>query len=183
MTTETQPTIPQAAPPAPQPPAVTPRTLPSGAAATLRAGTGADLAIARKMAETEDDVPFALISILVKVDGAELDVAAALKLDMFDVIDLMSELGLNAEPEGDKLPSGKPFAVRRGIGEDLRAAQRLMGPNDDPDLVMACVLSTVDGAKILPDDLAAMPLADVLVLSKAVQKQVGPTRAPSTSPS
>lgn len=156
--------------------------LPSGAVATLRAGTGADLVQARKMIEQPDDLPFALLTRLLTVDGAELDLAGVKNLDMFDGFAIAEAANLSPTTEAERLPSGLAYTVRNGKFGDVQAAQRMVDERCDLDLCLIAVLATVDGEKLLPDDVAAMPLADALVLTKVVES-LGPTRAPSRSPS
>lgn len=157
-------------------------TLPSGATATLRPGTGADLAQARKMVEQPDDLSFALLALLLTVNGAELDLAGVKDLDMFDGFQIAEAAGLNPASSPDTLPSGKAYVIRQPKFGDVQAAQRQVDAFCDLEMCLVAVLVTIDGERLLPTDVAELPLADALVLSKAVES-LGPTPAPSKSPS
>lgn len=63
-------------------------TLPSGKKALLKPGKGRDLLKAQRMANDPSEIPYALISILVTVDGEELDVDQVLDMDLSDVLKL-----------------------------------------------------------------------------------------------
>lgn len=161
--------------------------LPSGAVATLRAGFGADLVQARKMlgaidGAQPDDLSFAILTLLLKVDGQELDLDGVKSLDMYDGLTIAEAAKLAPEVSPDTLPSGGTYALRKAKFGDLQAAQRLVDERCDLDLCLIAVLATFDGERLPPDELAAMDLTDVLMLTKVVEG-LGPTRAPSRSPS
>lgn len=156
-------------------------TLPSGATATIRKGQGRDLRIAKKMCEVPDEVGYALIAVLARVDGQELDLDGVLELPLGDTLTLQNIVTPDPAEPG-QLPSGKPYQVKAGKGRDLLKAQRLAGGDGDVDFALIAALVTVDGEALYPDLLLDMDLADVVTLQKAVQGTV-PTQALSTSPS
>lgn len=157
-------------------------TLPSGRSATLRRGYGRDFKTAQKMVGDQGDLSFALIAILAKVENQEIDVEAALDLDLADVISLNQRInGMPAAGPG-KLPSGRSYVMRSGKGRDLQKAQRLANDQSEVAFGLITTLTTIDGESLFPDALLDMDLPDLMHLITEVQTHV-PTQALSTSPS
>ncbi len=68
------------------------------------------------------------------------------------------------------LPSGRKAELRAGIGRDLMRAQRAAQSGEPAAIVFALIaeLATIDGRRIVYEDVLAMDLADVLVLQEEV---------------
>lgn len=68
-------------------------TLPSGRIAVIKRGMGRQLREAQRLASDPNDIPYYLITLLVQVDGKELDIDAVLDdLEVADVIALTQEV-------------------------------------------------------------------------------------------
>lgn len=159
------------------------KKLPSGKSYVLRKGYGRDLKLAQKIAGDDgDDVTFALIAILVKIDGEELDLDAALDLDLPDVMALNEAITGKASKTPGKLPSGKSYAIKKGKGRDLKKAQRLANEPNEVGFGLVSVLATIDGEELHVDQVLDLELPDVMQLMGEVTGKV-PIQAPSASPS
>ncbi len=69
------------------------------------------------------------------------------------------------------LPSGRTAALRMGRGRDLINAHRAVAANPEPiaiSFALIAELATVEGRKIVYEDLMTMELSDVLVLESEI---------------
>ena len=62
------------------------------------------------------------------------------------------------------LPSGKIAQIRKGKGRDIVNAQRITSESSEVTLALVSELTTIDGNKLLFEDLLEMDLEDVCVL-------------------
>ncbi|MGA6973698.1 MAG: phage tail assembly protein [Candidatus Binatus sp.] len=75
-----------------------------------------------------------------------------------------------AETRTIELPSGSRAEVRKGHGRDLMRAQRAAAGGDASAVVFALIaeLASVDGRKIVYEEVLEMDLADVMALQAEV---------------
>lgn len=69
------------------------------------------------------------------------------------------------------LPSGRTATLRTGRGRDLVNAHRAVASNPEPiaiSFALIAELATIDGRKIVYEDLLTMDLNDVLVLESEI---------------
>lgn len=73
--------------------------------------------------------------------------------------------------EPKKLPSGKSYTVRPGLGKDLLKAQRMTKDPNEVSFGLIAVLATVEGKPLVIEDVHEMPLPDVLHLVAEVMPE------------
>lgn len=71
-------------------------TLPSGKVAVIRPGKGRDLIAAQRVAQNPEDISFALMAVLVTIDGAQLVAEDYMEMSLQDVLTLQGEVLGNA---------------------------------------------------------------------------------------
>lgn len=156
--------------------------LPSGAIATLKAGLGRDFVRAQKMADGESAlVTWALMAILARIDGQEVNIAALHKMPLRDASALRQAV-FDRKAEPGKLIDGRAYKIREGTGEDLFKAERAANEPAEQSLYLLAQLLTIDGEPQVGEVMLDLPLNDVLQLLGEMNEG-RPTPAPSAPPS
>jgi len=70
-------------------------TLPSGRTAVVRPGTAGDLVNAQMMVTTQEQLPLALVSMLVEIDGTRMMLEDVTAMPLPDFLALLPALGLS----------------------------------------------------------------------------------------
>lgn len=73
-------------------------------------------------------------------------------------------------PETQTLPSGKTAEIRKGKGFDLLKAQRKAKTTDEIPYALLAELVTIDGEKLVYEDILELDLADVSTLLTEINK-------------
>jgi hypothetical protein len=93
-------------------------TLPSGKTATIRPGKGRDLLTAQRVANSPEEVNFALMANLVTIDGQQHVMEDYFEMDLLDIVEIQSEMGKKSSSQAPSTSSTSP-TTPDGASENL----------------------------------------------------------------